>query len=118
MLLIEADGKSLFRQVGIPVPDGVVVETETPLPALPGDGPWVVKAQVPVGGRGKAGGVAVCRTRQEVADAVRRMIGQSIRGHVVRACLIERAVEGVEGRCEWAIHPDGYMVVSVSPRLA
>jgi succinyl-CoA synthetase beta subunit len=96
MLLIEADGKSLFRQVGIPVPDGVVVETETPLPALPGDGPWVVKAQVPVGGRGKAGGVAVCRTRQEAADAVRRMIGQSIRGHVVRACLIERAVEGVE----------------------
>jgi succinyl-CoA synthetase beta subunit len=96
MLLIEADGKSLFRQIGIPVPEGVVVETETPLPALPGDGPWVVKAQVPVGGRGKAGGVAVCRTRQEVADAVRRMIGKPIRGHVVRACLIERAVEGVE----------------------
>jgi succinyl-CoA synthetase beta subunit len=96
MLLIEADGKSLFRQSGIPVPDGAVVEAETPLPALPGDGPWVVKAQVPVGGRGKAGGVAICRTRQEVADAVRRMIGQSIRGHVVRACLIERAVEGIE----------------------
>ncbi|MGB9117336.1 ATP-grasp domain-containing protein, partial [Bradyrhizobium sp.] len=96
MLLIEADGKSLFRQVGIPIPDGVVVEIDTPLPALPGDGPWVIKAQVPVGGRGKAGGVAICRTRQEVVDAVRRMIGQSIRGHVVRACLIERAVEGVE----------------------
>ena len=96
MLLIEADGKSLFRQIGIPVPDGVVVEAETPLPALPGDGPWVVKAQVPVGGRGKAGGVAVCRNRQEVVDAVRRMIGRPIRGHVVRACLIERAVEGVE----------------------
>ncbi len=96
MLLIEADGKSLFRQTGIPVPDGVVVETETPLPALPGDGPWVVKAQVPVGGRGKAGGVAVCRKRQEVVDAVGHMIGRPIRGHVVRACLIERAVEGVE----------------------
>jgi len=31
---------------------------------------------------------------------------------------VYRAVEDVEGRCEWAIHPDGYMVVSVSPRLA
>ena len=31
---------------------------------------------------------------------------------------VYRAVEGVEGRCEWAIHPDGYMVVSVSPRAA
>lgn len=96
MLLIEADGKALFRQAGLRTPDGIVVDAETPLPALPGDGPWVVKAQVPVGGRGKAGGVAVCRTRAAVADAVARMIGQSIRGHLVRACLIERAVEGTE----------------------
>jgi succinyl-CoA synthetase beta subunit len=96
MLLIEADGKSLFRQSGLLIPDSVMVEAGAPLPSLPGDGPWVVKAQVPVGGRGKAGGVAICGTRQEVTDAVRRMIGQSIRGHVVRACLIERAVEGIE----------------------
>lgn len=105
MLLIEVDGKSLFRQVGILIPDGVVVETEMSLPALPGDGPWVVKAQVPVGGRGKAGGVAVCRTRQEVVDAVRRMIGQSIRGHVVRACLIERAVAGAEAYVSLVVDP-------------
>lgn len=31
---------------------------------------------------------------------------------------VYRAVEGVDGRCEWAIHPDGYMVVSVSPKLS
>jgi len=54
MLLIEADGKSLFRGCGIAVPAGVMVDAGTALPAIPGDGPWIVKAQVPVGGRGKA----------------------------------------------------------------
>lgn len=96
MLLIETDGKSLFRQKGILVPDGVVVEAGAPIPALTGDGPWVVKAQVPVGGRGKAGGVILCRTRKQVAEAVQGMTGKSIRGHVVRACLVEGAVQGFE----------------------
>lgn len=96
MLLIEADGKSLFRQVGLRVPDGVVVNSATEMPQLSGDGPWVVKAQVPVGGRGKAGGVSVCRTREDVARTLQRMIGISIRGHVVRACLVESAIEGAE----------------------
>lgn len=117
MLLIEADGKGLLRQAGIPIPEGVMVETEVLLPALPGAGPWVVKAQVPVGGRGKAGGVAVCRTRQEVIDAVRRMIGQSIRGHVVRACLIERAVAGGEAYVSVMVDPaEGAVRVMYSDR--
>src|SRR5437879_2233204 len=96
MLLIEADGKALFRGCGIAIPEGVMVDAETALPALPGDGPWIVKAQVPVGGRGKAGGVVLCRTRQEADDAVQRMIGTSIRGHLVRACLIEQTIQGIE----------------------
>ena len=61
MLLVEADGKALLRASGIAVPEGVVA-AET-APALPGAGPWMVKAQVPVGGRGKAGGVVLCETR-------------------------------------------------------
>jgi succinyl-CoA synthetase beta subunit len=96
MLLIEADGKSLFRGCGIAVPAGVIVDGETALPALPGDGPWIVKAQVPVGGRGKAGGVVLCRTREDASEAVQRLIGTSIRGHIVRACLIEKIVQGTE----------------------
>ncbi len=59
VLLIEADGKALFAEHGIPVPDSVLV-TGPPVVDLPGTGPWIVKA--PVGGRGKAGGVcAACR---------------------------------------------------------
>lgn len=103
MLLIEADGKSLFRQKGIHIPDGVMMEADTPVPALAGGGPWVVKAQVPVGGRGKAGGVVICRTREKVLDAVRSMIGKSIRGHVVRACLVEGAVQGLEAYVSLAV---------------
>src|SRR5512140_658303 len=103
MLLIEADGKALFRTSGIVVPDGVIVEAGTALPALPGNGPWIVKAQVPIGGRGQAGGGVRGATRQAAADAVQRMIGSSIRGHLVRACLIEQTVQGVEAYVSLAV---------------
>src|ERR1700722_3470880 len=100
MMLIEADGKALFRAAGIVVPSSELASAEfapaelAPAelasaglpPSLPGSGPWMVKAQVPVGGRGKAGGVVRCETPQDVAAAVQRMIGRRIKGHQVDAC--------------------------------
>ena len=56
----------------------------------------MVKAQVPVGGRGKAGGVVRCASPQDVAAAVQRMLGSRLKGHQVDACLIEQAAEGEE----------------------
>ena len=56
----------------------------------------MVKAQVPVGGRGKAGGVLRCDTPQDVAAAVHRMLETRIKGHSVEACLIEQATSGAE----------------------
>jgi succinyl-CoA synthetase beta subunit len=94
MLLIEADGKALFAEYGIAVPAGVVV-TDV-LPVLPGDGPWMVKAQVPVGGRGEAGGVFRCDSRAEVGAAVARMLGGRLKGHAVNACLVEAVAGGHE----------------------
>jgi succinyl-CoA synthetase beta subunit len=94
MLLIEADGKALFTEQGIPVPAGVVV-TDV-VTALPGDGPWMVKAQVPVGGRGKAGGIVRCGSRAEVEAAVGSMLGTRLKGHAVDACLVEAAAVGQE----------------------
>src|ERR1700733_12472852 len=94
MLLIEADGKALFVECGIPVPVGVVV-TDV-VPALVGDGPWMVKAQVPVGGRGKAGGIVRCGSRAEVAAAVAGMLGSRLKGHSVDACLVEAVTTGDE----------------------
>lgn len=95
MLLIEADGKALLAEHGIAVPDGVLV-TDATIGGPPGEGPWIVKAQVPVGGRGKAGGVARADTPQDVAAAVHRMLGQRLKGHQVEACLIEQAATGDE----------------------
>jgi len=94
VLLIEADGKALFAEHGIPVPAGVVV-TAT-VPTLPGGGPWMVKAQVPVGGRGKAGGIIRCDTRDEIETTVAGMLGSRLKGHRVDACLVEAAVTGQE----------------------
>ncbi|HVC61862.1 MAG TPA: ATP-grasp domain-containing protein [Acetobacteraceae bacterium] len=95
MLLIEADGKALFAEQGIPVPRSVLATTP-PVAGLPGIGPWVVKAQVPVGGRGKAGGVLRCTSSQQVDAAVRQLLGTRLKGHQVDACLVEQAVEGEE----------------------
>src|ERR1700756_5074896 len=95
VLLIEADGKALLAEHGIAVPDSVLV-TDTAIGDLPGEGPWIVKAQVPVGGRGKAGGVLRCDTPQNVSAAVHRMLGARIKGHHVEACLIEQIVAGAE----------------------
>jgi succinyl-CoA synthetase beta subunit len=95
VLLIEADGKALFAEHGIPVPAGVLVTDGIPV-LPPGPGPWMVKAQVPVGGRGKAGGVVACASGADATAAVTRMLGQRLKGHRVEACLVEQAATGEE----------------------
>ncbi|MEJ0019597.1 MAG: ATP-grasp domain-containing protein [Acetobacteraceae bacterium] len=95
MLLIEADGKALLAAAGVAVPDSVLTG-DTAIGELPGEGPWMVKAQVPVGGRGKAGGVVRCEAPQDVAAAVQRILGMRLKGHQVDACLIEQAAVGEE----------------------
>ncbi len=91
MLLIEADGKALLRAAGIATPAGGVATDAAP--RLANAGPWIVKAQVPVGGRGKVGGVVRCETLAEVHAALGRLLGSQIKGHEVKSCLIETAVE-------------------------
>jgi succinyl-CoA synthetase beta subunit len=96
LLLIEADGKALLAEHRVAVPDGALVMDAAALPPLPGDGPWMVKAQVPVGGRGKAGGIVRCTSQQDVAAAVGRLLGSRLKGHQVDACLVEQAIDGEE----------------------
>lgn len=106
MLLIEADGKALFAEHGIPVPVGAVATDAGVLP--PGAGPWMVKAQVPVGGRGKAGGIARCASVAEVEAATGRMLGSRLKGHQVDACLIEQAATGQERYLSVMVDAAGY----------
>jgi len=108
MLLIEADGKALFRAFGIRVPDSVVVTGD--MPTLPGAGPWMVKAQVPVGGRGKAGGIRKCDNADAVGTAARAMLGTRLKGHAVDAVLVEQAATGTERYLSLSIDPASYGV--------
>ena len=104
MLLLEADGKTLLAEYGIPVPPGTLDPTVPP----PGAGPWIVKAQVPVGGRGKAGGIICCTTAAEVSAAARRLLGTRLKGHRVDACLIEQAAAGQERYLAVMVDPASY----------
>ena len=96
MLLLEADGKDLLRTVGIATPTGVRLRRASPAPTLSGAGPWMAKAQVPVGGRGKAGGVRRLDSAADLPDAVTAMLGTLIKGFETREVLVEQAVSGQE----------------------
>ena len=73
-------------------------------------GPWMVKAQVPVGGRGKAGGIRQCGSAEDVAAAVRAMLGARLKGHAVEACLIEQVASGEERYLAIMVDPPNYGV--------
>ena len=111
MLLIEVDGKTLLAEHGVVVPaavlktDPIVGDLQA---SLPGSGPWMVKAQVPVGGRGKVGGIIRCHTPQEVAGALDRLVGHRLKGHRVEACLIEQAISGAERYLAVMVDPASY----------
>ena len=95
MDLLEWRGKEVLEAAGLPVPRGRRVDIVSEVQATIEDVglPAVVKAQVPIGGRGRAGGVRVCRTRAELEEGVRDILGMEIRGHVARSVLVEEAVD-------------------------
>jgi len=95
MKIHEYQARDLFRKYGIPVPDGVVcrtveeVEEEVPN----NDKLRVVKAQVHVGGRGKAGGVKLAKTKAEAVEKAREILGMDIKGLTVEKVLVADAVD-------------------------
>lgn len=93
MYLLEHDAKQLLAAQGIPLPAGVLFDNPAAPPALP-PGPWVVKAQVAVGGRGKAGGIRKTAAEQETFAAAADILRVRIRNLPVRACRIEQQVSG------------------------
>ncbi len=98
MDLLEYQGKQFFAQFGIPVSDGRAVTTvDEAVEAAEAVGyPVVVKAQVHVGGRGKAGGVKLANDVDEVRLHAGNILGLDIRGHVVRTLWIEVASDIAE----------------------
>lgn len=90
MNLHEYQAKELFRAAGLPVPPGEVAETVEEALAIAGrlGYPVVVKAQVLIGGRGKAGGVKVVGSPADLGREAGRILGLSIRGLTVRRVLV------------------------------
>ncbi|HEY6837495.1 MAG TPA: ADP-forming succinate--CoA ligase subunit beta [Geobacteraceae bacterium] len=84
MNIHEYQAKAILREFGVPVPDGHVCYNGASAREWAkrlGDGPWVVKAQIHAGGRGKGGGVKVARTAEEVRNTARDMLGMTLRTH-------------------------------------
>jgi succinyl-CoA synthetase beta subunit len=97
----EYQAKELLRAYGIPVPPGEVVYSDRAAGRVAeeiGGNRWVVKAQIHAGGRGKAGGVRIASSREELRELTDRMIGSRLvteqtgpEGRLVQRVLIERA---------------------------
>ena len=103
-MLLEHDAKALLAASGVPVPEGILAESPDAEVAFPG--PWIVKAQVPAGGRGKAGGIVAVETPAALRAALERLIGSTLKGHSVRGCRVEQAVgQAVEAYFSCMVDP-------------
>ncbi len=108
MNLTEFEGKAILAACGIGVPEGRLAGSAAEAAAVAEalGGPVVVKAQVPAGRRGKAGGVRFAATPAEAAGHAVALLGTEIVGHTVRRVLVERRLE---------IRREIYAAVTVDP---
>jgi len=89
--LVEYEAKDVLKRYGIPVPQGIVVTSveEAYKAACKLKPPFAVKAQVPVSGRGKAGGILFAYSPDEVKVIAEKLLGMHIKGLPVKSLLIE-----------------------------
>jgi len=95
MDLLEYQGKQLFARAGIPVPGGQPARTvdEAVAAAKEVGFPCAIKAQVKIGGRGKAGGIKIAKDDEEAREAANAILGLDIKGFTVHELWIEGASE-------------------------
>ena len=94
MKFLEYQVKERFRAAGIPIPDGRLARNPDEAALAAGAlGSVVVKAQVPIGGRGKAGGIKLARTPVDAKRAAGEILGMTIKGYTVREVWCETAQE-------------------------
>ena len=98
MDLFEYQGRAEFARFGLPVPSGGIADdVETAVAVADAAGyPVVIKAQVQVGGRGKAGGVKLANNADEVRLHAGNILGMDIKGHVVHRLFIGNAADIAE----------------------
>ena len=95
MNLHEYQSKRIFAEHGIPIPQGDVATTPAEARAVAArlGGPVVVKSQVLVGGRGKAGGIKLAQTPDEAETRAQAILGMNIKGLTVKKVLVDQAAD-------------------------
>jgi succinyl-CoA synthetase beta subunit len=105
--LMEYMAREIYHKYQIPTTSSVIIDNLDELPSKV-EGltfPLVVKAQVQIGGRGKAGGVKFAENMDELADVCKRILGMNIRGYIVRKLLIAEKSE-IGKECYFSIMLD------------
>ncbi|MDD4028603.1 MAG: ADP-forming succinate--CoA ligase subunit beta [Caldisericia bacterium] len=105
MKLLEYQAKEVFRSADIRTPNESMVTTPQDAVKIANESvgyPCVIKAQVPVGGRGKAGGVKVANNADDVLTLASQILGMSIKGCIVDKILVSQAI---------SIHNEYYLSV-------
>ncbi len=108
MMLLEHDAKVLLAQFGISIPVGVLANHSNH-PAV--SYPCFVKVQIPVGGRGKAGGIFKANNASELEQALHKLVGATVRGHRVHECRIEQPASGQECYVSLMLDPSSGKVI-------
>lgn len=94
MKLHEFEAKRVLENSGVPIPEGIVVESPREArDAAEKLGKVAVKAQVHIGGRGKAGGIKIASSPNEAEKAAEEILSKEIKGEKVRKLLIEKALD-------------------------
>ena len=98
MKLHEYQAKQIFADAGIPVPKSQLADSvEGVLDAVADIGyPAAIKAQVHVGGRGKAGGIKIVTSEAEAREAAEAILGMDLKGYTVNEVLVEQGVDFVD----------------------
>lgn len=93
MNLLEYEGKELFTKYGIRIPTAALAVGQNAPAVLAGKFPLILKSQVPVGDRGRKGGIAIANNKTEYVTALARIKKTALDGHLPKSILIEQAVE-------------------------
>ncbi|HLR56370.1 MAG TPA: ATP-grasp domain-containing protein, partial [Actinomycetales bacterium] len=99
MDLFEYQARDMFERYEVPVLGGLLASTPEEAVAAAeklGGGTVVVKAQVKIGGRGKAGGVKLAHSPQEAGEKAGEILGMDIKGHTVHAVMIAEGAQIAE----------------------
>ena len=92
MRLLEYESKQILKKYGFKVPEGVLVTSPSEAPSQM-DYPAVLKAQIPVGGRGKAGGILEANSQEDAAEEINTLFSKQIREYRANRVLVESKVD-------------------------